>query len=349
MKRLGIVNPETWDFLHDLHASLTTQYETTVFVPRRPSLSPVFRERLARHRLNEDLKSFLRRNDVVFFEWASELLARASQLPKTCAIVTRLHRYELYTWVDRINWNAVDQVILVSEAKRRDFARRFPAHAHKTSVIPAGVPIERFDFVDKPFSGSLGTLCHLTPRKRVYDLILALADLLRAEPSLHLYVGGDQHPAHMDYADALLHLVKRLDLESRVTFDGPVDRPADWYLKVDVFISHSYSEGLQVAPMEAMASGCSVVCHHWDGADELLPGDRLYVTNAELQQRLQLLCGMNEAARQLDRQRMRRIVEQRFDARIVNERVVEIVERAAGGSTRMVKPNHAAVLGRLGS
>jgi glycosyltransferase involved in cell wall biosynthesis len=68
-----------------------------------------------------------------------------------------------------------------------------------------------------------------------------------------------------------------------VTFYGHVEKPEDWYPRIDIFISNGYSEGLQVSPMEAMATGCYCLSHHWDGADELLPVEQLYFTDRELQ------------------------------------------------------------------
>jgi glycosyltransferase involved in cell wall biosynthesis len=101
-------------------------------------------------------------------------------------------------------------------------------------------------------------------------------------PDLRLHIAGDEHPAYGDYYASMLHLVKRLGLEDRVLFDGFQERPWEWYRKIDLFISNSYSEGLQVAPMEAMAAGCYVLSHRWHGAEELLPEDCLYFTDGEL-------------------------------------------------------------------
>ncbi len=121
MIRLGVVNPETWDFFQELFEYFGSRFQTSLF-ERRPVRLPVLRTRAERYLLRRDLNRFLRQNDVVFFEWASDLLALASHLPKSARIITRLHRWELYAWADAVNWDAVDRIILVSEAKRREFA-----------------------------------------------------------------------------------------------------------------------------------------------------------------------------------------------------------------------------------
>ncbi|HMN29574.1 MAG TPA: glycosyltransferase family 4 protein, partial [Caldilineaceae bacterium] len=268
--RLGIANQETWGFFNDIYADLTQQYQTSLF-RRRTWQLPVFHDRVNQYLFRADLQTFMRANDVVFFEWASELLAGATRLPKACGVVTRLHRYEMYQWVNRINWEAVDKIILVSQAKKREFTARFPEQASKIVVSGPSTSLEKFTPQPKAFGGDIGILCHLTPRKRVYDLILSFYELTQKQRGLHLHIAGGADPAFEDYYRALHHLVNELKLQEKVTFYGNVAEPWLWYPKIDIFISNSYSEGLQVAPMEAMASGCYCLSHRWEGAEELLP------------------------------------------------------------------------------
>ena len=312
--QLGIVLDEVdpWDFFSDVFVDLQSHYNTTVFKKRSYAL-PVFHQRINRHLLHRDLQNFMRQNQVVFFEWASELLAVASYLPKTCTIVTRLHRYEMYQWVDRINWDNVDKVILVSKAKQKEFSKRFPNHADKTIVIPVSVSLDKFSYKARTFAGDIGIMCHLTPRKRVYDLILTFYECLQENPNLHLHIAGGQHVAYQDYYEALHHIVSVLKISDHVTFHGHVTDTHEWYHRVDIFISNSYSEGLQVAPMEAMASGCYCLSHCWDGVEELLPEENLYATNMELKQKILAYCELTESEKQQQRIRMRAVASDRFD------------------------------------
>ncbi len=87
--------------------------------------------------LQGDLSAFLAAHDVVFFEWGSELLALASRLPKTTRIITRIHRYEMYEWVDRVNWDVVDTIVLVSEAKRIEFEGQLTGVSLKGNLLYA--------------------------------------------------------------------------------------------------------------------------------------------------------------------------------------------------------------------
>lgn len=310
--RLGIAIQETWSFFNEIYTELTNHYQTTLFM-RRTWKTPFFRERLNRRLYYHDLNAFLRNNDVVFFEWASGLLATASHMPKSCGIVTRLHRYEMYEWVDRINWDVVDKIILVSHAKKREFIEKFPDQTDKIIVTGPSTSLEKFTPQPKKYHGDIGILCHLTPRKRVYDLILTFYELTKVEKNFHLHIGGGHDPAFLDYFVALKHLVRKLNLDDKVTFYGNVTDTPSWYHNIDIFISNSYSEGLQVAPMEAMASGCFTLVHQWDGADELLPEGNLFFTGSELLGKILNFSQLSSIQKNVERTRMRAIACERFD------------------------------------
>jgi glycosyltransferase involved in cell wall biosynthesis len=327
--RLGVAIEETWDFFHEVYAELAGHHHTTLY--KRPSVRlPLLNGRLNGYLNRQALGRFLREHDVVFFEWASELLAVASGMPKSCGIVTRLHRYEMYQWANRIDWDAVDSLILVSQAKLREFSAAFPAVAHKAVVIPEAVSVTRFVPRPKAFNGDIGILCHLKPRKRVYELVLTFYELVRERPDFHLHIGGGRAAAFGEYDEAVRQLVDRLGLRDKVTFYGHVEKPEEWYPRIDVFISNGYSEGLQVSPMEAMACGCYALSHHWDGADELLPPSNLYFTSTELKELILRYADTPQSAKDEARAAMRARVCERFNVDVTKVEIRRLVERAAG-------------------
>lgn len=327
--RLGVVlADDTWHFFNDIYEDLKTRYSVDVFQRRRFG-APVFNVRINRYLFNHDLETFLNSHDVIFFEWASDLLAAATQLPKRGRIVTRLHRYEMFQWSGQINWANVDKVILVSRAMQQKFARDFPEHAHRTVVINESVSTQRFQPVSKPFAGDIGTLCFPTPRKRVYELILAFAELNRRRSGYRLHIGGSSNKFG-DYNDALHSLVKKLALEDQVIFYGKVSEPWNWYRNIDIFISNSYSEGLQVAPMEAMASARYCLSHYWDGAEELLPEDHLFLTDSELLAKIFEYADWPEAEKRRQQEEMRRIACEKFDLEQIKEQLRGVIETLTG-------------------
>lgn len=332
--RLGVVIEETWDFFREIYAQMQQSYPTTLF-KRRALRSGPFHTRINRFMLERDLQSFMHSQDVVFFEWASELLVAATHLPKTCGIVTRLHRYELYQWADHVNWDAVDRIILVSHAKQREFCERYPTQAAKTIVSSPSTSLEKFTYQPRPFAGRIGTLCHLTPRKRVYDLILAFAELAEQDASLTLHIAGGPNAGFLDYARSLHFIVEQLKLQERVTFYGNVSEAWNWYRTIDIFVSNSYSEGLQVAPMEAMACGCYTLSHAWEGAEELVPLPHLFTTSRDLQQKVLAYCALPEAARQAEAAAMRAFACEHFDIHKTVQDVLSAIDEVAAGRKRV--------------
>ncbi len=324
---LGVVIEETWDFFSDVYKDFETHHETSLF-SRRTLKTPILNERINRFLLRRNLASFLETKDVVFFEWASELLALASHLPKTARLVTRLHRYEMYQWADKINWAAIDRLILVSHAKQREFSTRFPEYAHKSVVIPESISLERFTLHQKPFNGDIGILCHLRPRKRVYELILAFYEVLQVQPGVHLHIGGGSPAGPDEYFEGLQALVRNLEIDESVTFYGRVTNPHGWYQNLDIFISNSYSEGLQVSPMEAIASGCYCLSHFWDGADELLPEENLFFSERELVERLLHYTHLSDEERNKRRDLLRKKICDEFDVNQIKIRIRQVVEEA---------------------
>ena len=323
--KIGVVVEEPWDFFHEIYVELCAHHDITLFKQRFVH-TPFFSNRINDFLFWKDLKALLTHNDVVFFEWAGELLVKASHFPKTCGIVVRLHRYEMYQWANRVNWGNVDKVIVVSEAKRDEFAQRFPAYKEKAVVINVSISLERFSFRPKTFQRNIGTLCHLTPRKRVYELILDFYELIKKDSNFHLHIGGDPHPAFSDYLIAMQILVKELDLEDCVTFHGPVINTPDWYHNIDIFVSNSYSEGLQVALLEAMASGCYCLSHHWSGVEELLPSDHIFYTGHELQEKILQFVAKSELEKNALGQQLRNLVKSRCDIDRTKIEVRELVE-----------------------
>jgi glycosyltransferase involved in cell wall biosynthesis len=332
LMNIGIANEETWGFFQDIYDDLSKHHNVRVF-ERHTTNWPFFRERRDRYLFHQDLSQLLTENDVVFFEWASELLIAATQLPKTCKIVTRLHRYEMYRWVDLVDWDKVDKIILVSKAKQREFIKKFPSQASKTVVINVAVALDKFTYQPHPYSGEIGTLCHLTPRKRVYELILDLYELLQrgksqaeGKSSFHLHIGGGAHHSHGDYDKAMHDLVTTLGLQDHVTFYGNIEDTWNWYHKIDIFISNSYSEGMQVAPMEAMASGCYCLSHHWTGADEMLPAENLYFSSSELQDKILEFDALSKAEQEEKKVAMRDLARKQFNLSENIRQVRELIE-----------------------
>ena len=324
--KVGVAIEETWAFFQEIYADMQAHYQVSLYENKTTRL-PLLTNRVNQYYYQQGLQNLLQKNDVVFFEWASELLIAASQLPKSCGIVARLHRYEMYRWIDKVDWEKVDHLILVTEAKRNEFLSHVPQMASRVSVIPEAVSLERFTPVAKPFSGDIGTLCSLIPRKRVYELILAFAELLKEYPALRLHIAGPEREVFAEYAQALYRLTQRLGLEGQVIFYGRVDEPEKWYRKLDIFISNSYSEGLQVALLEALACGVFSLSHHWEGAEEILPREQLYFGERELIERISQYMRLSDEQQVQAKTHMVGLVAGRSDIQFTTRAIRQVIDQ----------------------
>lgn len=314
-RRLGVfVGDGNPGFFREILADFERHYAVTTFVsPGSPV--PWFQSRIARMRHDRAMDRLLATSDVCFFEWASELLQQAADRPKTCRIVTRLHSYELLFWAPRIRWANVDRVILVSEAMKQRFAELYPDHAHKTDVVYNGVDLERFrPRDDGDFAFRIGMLANLHPVKRIYDMVLSVYTLRQRGYPATLHIGGGKiADRYFDtYHAAIMSAIGRLGLQDAVTWHGAVTDPAAWLQTIDVFVSNSYWEGQQVALLEAQASGCHSLSHFWEGADEVVPADCVFVTEPDLHERLIAFAALSPEDRRERRAAVRRIACDRF-------------------------------------
>jgi len=352
MKKIGVfVGEEMWTFFNEIYDDLNAHYETEIY-KKKIHNTPLLYGRLNRWVFNRQLRSMLRRNGICFFEWASELLAAASKMPKNCAIVTRLHSFELHEWAPKINWDAVDKIILISNAMQRQFVTLYPEQAHKTEVVYNGRSLDAFsppaqkDFDPFDLSAStsaslstrlktgfaqdkfrLGMLCHIKPIKRIYEVILMLYELRRQGYNAALYIAGEaQSAGDMRYQAAIHRLVEELELNDAVIFDGFVTDAPGWLQGIDIFISNSFWEGQQVALLEAMACGRYCLSHAWAGAEELLPPENLYVTETELQQKIIDYYEMPLAEKQSRQAQLRTVACEKFDIERTKADIRQIID-----------------------
>jgi glycosyltransferase involved in cell wall biosynthesis len=163
----------------------------------------------------------------------------------------------------------------------------------------------------------------------VYELILAFDELVKANDRFSLHIGGDPHPRFRDYYQAILRLIELRGLKDKITLYGNISKPEDWYSQIDIFISNSYNEGLQVSPLEAIASGCFALSHNWSGADEFFPAENLYFTDQELIEKILHFSQSNPAVQQAMKKQLLTILRERFDIDQTKVQIRKVVEEVA--------------------
>ncbi len=329
MKKLGIFvgENENWTFFKEIFEDFAFHYQVNRF-QRKTVRTPLLSRRINDRMYREGIHSVLKNSDVCFFEWASELLAAASHIPKIAPIVTRLHSFELADWAPRIHWDHVDKVIFVSEAIRRRFIDQYPAHAGKAVLVYNAISTEKFFPVPRQFDFSLGMLCTIAPIKRVYEAILVINELrdLGYSPTLHIAGGPANGNVQNRYYLAVHRLVEKLDLQQAVKFYGHVDKPAFWLQNIDIYLSNSYWEGMQTSLLEAMATGCYCLAHFWDGVEEALPPDNIYTSDTDLKQKLIFYSQLTEDERTKRKNQLVEIVCQKFNLANTKAMLREVID-----------------------
>jgi glycosyltransferase involved in cell wall biosynthesis len=329
VRNLGVfVGEDKSIFFYEILDHLKNQFNVKVF-KRRSYNVPILYGRLNRWALNKEISSLLSQNDVCFFEWASDLLALASHMDKRSAIITRLHSFELFEWAPKINWQFVDIIILVSQTMQRRFNDLYPAQSHKTIVVHNGISLERFGPSESHnFHFVFGMLCNITPIKRIYDVILMLDKLRENGFLFKLYIGGEPTCGEdYRYFAAIHGLVEKLNLGDFVVFDGYIKDTPAWLKKIDIFISNSYWEGQQVALLEAMASGCYCLSHNWDGVEEILPNENIFITETEFIRKAIDFYEKSASEKVSCQELMRRIAVAKFDIKRTQVQIQQIIEK----------------------
>jgi glycosyltransferase involved in cell wall biosynthesis len=230
----------------------------------------------------------------------------------------------LYEWAPKILWEAVDKIIFVSQAMQKRFVDLYPDHAQKTTVVYNGRSLDTFQpSAQQDFQFNLGMLGSIVPIKRVYEVILMFYRLRQEARQARLFLGGEA-TYDLRYAAAIHRLVEKLGLQDSVIFEGRVD-PSTWLQKIDILISNSYWEGQQVALIEGMASSCYCLAHFWAGAEEMLPPENLYITEADFCHKILSYAETSAAEKRRCQARLRAIACEKFDIERTKPQIRQII------------------------
>ncbi len=185
-----------------------------------------------------------------------------------------IHAFVAYA---RACYQCCDEIITLFEG---NFALQLEdgALAHRLSVIPNGIDLQRFDGMkltrrreaggDRP--SAIALVGRVVPIKDVKTFLRACALLVRKVPDVVCYVLGpmDEDPA---YAGECIDLVHQFKLRDNVVFTGMVDL-MEYFGKVDVLVLTSISEGQPLVILEGGAAGLPSVATDVGACRELIYG-----------------------------------------------------------------------------
>jgi glycosyltransferase involved in cell wall biosynthesis len=224
--------------------------------------------------------------DVVVSDWADRSTVWVSHLcPPDVRLVVRVHALDaLDPWLHLVRWEAVEQVVVVSEPMRSlvtDILTTGGVDVPVT-VLPNLVRLEALD-TDKDDTART-TLGMVGWGRKVKDPLWAL-DLLERDPSWHLVlVGSDfrdvppQHPAAA-YVQRFRARAAEPHLRGRVHVVGFTPDVAEPLRRIGVILSTSVRESWHLGLVEGAMSGAVPVVRNWPllasrgGARALFPDE----------------------------------------------------------------------------
>jgi glycosyltransferase involved in cell wall biosynthesis len=146
----------------------------------------------------------------------------------------------------------------------------------EATVINNGIDLQKFNpsnnFKDvrreikvDPSAVLIIFIARFTSHKQPLSLIKAFAESLKINPTFQLLMVGDG-----DEKKEAVELVKKLKLESNLTFLPFRQDVADLLAAADIFVLPSLWEGLPIGLLEAMSMGKSIIATNVDGTREIL-------------------------------------------------------------------------------
>lgn len=237
--------------------------------------------RLAVHNETES-KRLLDWADTVICEWAGSNAVWYSTHKKPHQnLIVRFHGFEIRgAWLTKIDMNAVNAMVFVSDFYRNRVLFKTGWPAEKTCVIYNAIDADdmKRPKVDgaKYHVGIAGIVPMLKRPDRALDLI---EGLVAADQRYYLHIRGrlpwqyvyewnklDQRDAYQQVFD---RIAESEVLQEHVIFDAYGPDMGTWFRKIGWMLSPSTRETFHLAPVEGMASGSLPVIWEREGAAEI--------------------------------------------------------------------------------
>jgi len=224
-------------------------------------------------------------SEIYFFDFCDNNLISASQENfadlKQKRVIARLHSVEAYLgFYKSINWECVDDLIFVSEhIKRKCSDVNYPASL-KISVIPNGIPLDKWTFRERNFdashtlNGNFGYVGNIIPQKGLLTFLHYFSSLKLVRPEIKFYLAGlsrlnGREGEYWEYQKNKI---------GNIYEEGEISDPNKWLEEKHItwFIQPSYAESFSMVIGEAMACGIKPVINDFWGSRELWPQDLIY-------------------------------------------------------------------------
>jgi glycosyltransferase involved in cell wall biosynthesis len=224
--------------------------------------------------------------------------------------------------MERYSGRKADKIIVVSNENKRDVIGQYNIPEKKIATIPNGVDVSRF----KPSTCESKTIIfvgRLHERKGIDKLLESFSKVVLEEPEAKLKIIGSGEDE-----SRLKNLANKLNLSSKnLEFTGfiPENELPGMYTSASLFVLPSYYEGFGIVLIEAMSSGLPLVSVKTGGAVEVIEeGKNGFLVNYDNMHEAMLKLLSDKNLRQRMGQASRKIVEERYDWKIIADDVLKV-------------------------
>lgn len=197
-------------------------------------------------------------HDSYLFMWCDNVTKTfINSKEKRGRYVVFVRRYEYYSELEKLDWNKVDEVIMVNDWLAGGFEQRTGIKPH---VIYNGVDPSKWTFKVRTDGNKMAWVGFINQRK---NLPLAIQILAELHDDYELHIAGEVQDFQVwDYIQNIVPKTKR-----KVIFNGyiPHEYMDRWLEDKNYILNTSISEGCPNSVLEAMAKGIKPVVHAWPG------------------------------------------------------------------------------------
>lgn len=241
-----------------------------------------------------------------------------------------------------------DKVIAVSDAVRRALVEHHHYPAQRVMVVRNGVYSEQFEPIAQQKLVHVEPLAAGASRPIVFGMVTRLSAVKGVDLALRAFASFRSQRSAVDAKlivfgqgedlRSLVALADELGLSDRVDFAGFTASPTEAFKVIDVIVFASRSEGLALALLEGMASGCVPIVTNVGGLPEVVEdGASGYVVPPQVDALADAMCRITDlapAARRAMRVAALARTRRDFDAGRSMAVIVQVV--AGGGSTQPI-------------
>jgi glycosyltransferase involved in cell wall biosynthesis len=213
--------------------------------------------------------------------WAGVVARMVGRITAVPVIYTEHNKQERYhkltRWMNLATMNWLTRAIAVSGDVEASIRKHKKDLRVRVQTVLNGVNMQRFA---PAFPGAaavksslgipaqaavVGTVAVFRFQKRLDVWMDVAAAILEQQPDVHFVIVGDG-----PFKEMLTAKRKALSLENRIHFAGLQEEVRPYLSAFDIYMMSSVFEGLPIALLEAMSSGCAVVSTNAGGIREVV-------------------------------------------------------------------------------